>query len=201
MKVLVLGANGRTGREFIDLALAAGDQVTALIRSADRLADLEHPHLVIQVGDPCDRDLLASIMPGHDVVVSALGPRRPTRSASAIYFESAAAIVDAMRASGVERLLLTSSALLFPDQALLGRLLRIAVPAIVRAAGRMETLIRDSDLDWTIARTGFLNDDRSDTYRTSSGEGGTISRAGVARFLRHEAMRGEHVREVVGLAA
>ena len=140
-------------------------------------------------------------MPGHDAVVSALGPRVPTRSASATYFESAGAIVSAMRASGLTRLLMTSTALLFPNQDLFGRILEYTVPSIVRAAGRMEALVRDSDLDWTIVRTGFLNDDRNDTYRTSAAKGGTISRAGVARFLRHEAVAGEHVREVVGLAA
>lgn len=201
MKSFVLGANGRTGRQFIERALAAGDQVTGLVRSADRLADFVHPRLVIRVGSPCDPDVLAAMMAGHDVVVSALGPRIPTRAASSIYVESAVAIVAAMRASRVRRLLLTSSALLFPEQDLFGRVLRVAVPAIVNAADRMEALIRDTELDWTIARAAFLDDALTDTYRTSDSEGGTISRAGVARFLRREAVAGEYVREVVGLAA
>lgn len=108
MKSLLLGANGRTGRQFIERALDAGDQVTALVRSADRLSDFDHPRLVVRVGSPCDPELLAAVMPGHDVVVSALGPRIPTRAASSIYFESAAAIVAAMRASTSPSLPLTS---------------------------------------------------------------------------------------------
>ncbi len=201
MKSLVLGANGRTGRQFIDQALAAGDHVTALVRSADRLSDLQHPRLEVRVGNPCDPEFLASVMSGHDVVVSALGPRVPTKFAAAIYSDSASAILHAMQQTGVTRLLVTSSALLFPDQDLFGRVMKLAVPPIVNAAGRMEALIQDSNLEWTIARTGFLTDGQADTFQTSDRKGGTVSRAGVAHFLRSEAVNGQHIREVVGLSA
>jgi len=201
MKSLVLGANGRTGRQFIDRVLSAGGHVTAVVRGADRLADVHHPRLRVCVGDPCDPALLATVMPGHDVVVSALGPRRPTKSASAVYPDSASAIVEAMRVSGVTRLLVTSSAMLFPSRRFFDRMLRLLVPRIVAAARRMEDTIQSSGLDWTIARTGFLTDDADGTYRTSDREGGTISRAGVANFLRREAEQGRHIGEVVGLSA
>lgn len=201
MKSLVLGANGRTGRQFINQALAGGDHVTALVRSADRLSDRQHARLDVRVGNPCDPEFLATVMAGHDVVVSALGPRVPTTFAAAIYSDSAAAILQAMQSTGVTRLLVTSSALLFPDQDLFGRVMKLAVPRIVNAAGRMEALIQDSNLEWTIARTGFLTDDQAGTFRTSDREGGTISRAGLAHFLRSEAVNGQHIREVVGLSA
>lgn len=201
MKFLVLGANGRTGRQFIDRALAAGDDVTALVRHADRFADVRHDRLEVHVGSACDPTLLASLMPGHDAVVSALGPRRPTKSASAIYPRSAAAIVEAMRVAGVTRLLVTSSAMLFADQSLFGRALKLLVPRIVAAARRMEDTIQSSGLDWTIARTGFLTDDDRCAYQTSDRAGGTVSRAGLATFLQHEATQRHHVREVVGLCA
>lgn len=201
MKILLLGANGRTGRQFLSRALDRGDEITAVVRGEDRLADVNHARLKVHVGSATDPELLARLVPGHDVVVSTLGPRRPTKSASAIYQESAAAIIDAMQGTEVRRLIVTSSALLFPEQTLSTRALRVLVPKIVAAAGQMEEQIRASNLDWTIVRTGFLTDGSDSTYQASDKAGGTVCRAGVANFLRTEADQRGHVREVVGLSA
>ncbi|TMD53495.1 MAG: hypothetical protein E6I85_08270 [Chloroflexi bacterium] len=38
MKLVVLGATGRTGRLVVEQALAAGHTVTALVRSPEKLA-------------------------------------------------------------------------------------------------------------------------------------------------------------------
>lgn len=201
MKILLLGANGRTGRQLLGRALAQGDTVTAVVRAEDRLADVKHERLEVHVGSATDPEVLAPLVPGHDVVVSTLGPRRPTKVASAIYHESAAAIIDAMQGTQVTRLIVTSSALLFPEQTLSARTLRMLVSKMVAAATRMEDQIRASNLDWTIVRTGFLRDDIASSYQTSTRAGGTISRAGVANFLRTEMEQRGHVREVVGLSA
>ncbi|MEM6927837.1 MAG: NAD(P)-binding oxidoreductase [Myxococcota bacterium] len=202
--ILLLGANGRTGRRFLGRALDAGHTVTALVRSADRLADVRHARLTVAVGDACDSAELARRVPGHDVVVSTLGPRWPSRSAAAVYPQSAAAIVSAMERSGVRRLVVTSSALLFDDRTALAKLLYWVVPQIVRSAAQMEETIRASDLDWTTVRTSFLNDSDDLTHRLGvdalppSPE--AVSRAAVADYLmtQIEADVG-HRRQVVGL--
>ncbi len=204
MKILLLGANGRTGRQVLARALRDGDTLTAIVRAPDRLADITHERLRVCVANPCDPGALEQLLPGHDAVISVLGPRWPTRAASAIYYESAAAIVEAMHRAKVTRLLVTSSALLFPDDGLLARVLQFLVPRIVEAAGRMETQICASDLDWTVARTGFLtSDDKADynAARDAMPDGaGSIPRAAVARFLLEEAKQHHHLRQVVGLS-
>lgn len=203
MKLFLFGANGRTGREVLRGALDAGDTVTALVRGEDRLADVSHQRLETFVGNPCDPGVLKALLPGHDAVVSVLGPRRPSKAASAIYPESAAAIVEAMHRSEVDRLLVTSSALLFPDAGLLAGLLRRLMPGIVQAARGMENRIRASDLAWTIVRTSLLTNGRETSYRASAGAlpegGGAVSRSAVARFLLAEARQSGHLRQVVGL--
>ena len=203
MKIVLLGANGRTGRQVLGRALSAGETVTALVRGEDRLADLSHERLEVRVGSACDPRVLEPLLPGHDVVISTLGPRRPTRAATAIYSDSAASIVEAMQGSDVNRLLVISSALLFPGDRLLGRVLRRLTPNVVREARRMEERIRSSSLDWTIARTGFLTNDGATSYRHAEGAspkgGGSISRAAVACFLLTEAQESTHLRQVVGL--
>lgn len=203
LKLLLLGANGRTGREVLGRALSAGVTVTALVRAADRLADVRHERLEVRVGSPCDRKVLEQLLPGHDVVVSVLGPRWPSKAATAIYPDSAAAIVEAMQRSEVNRLLVTSSALLFLDDSFFASALRWLVPCVVNGAQRMEGRIRSSSLDWTIARTSFLTNDSATDYRLGEGVlpegGGAVSRAAVARFLLTEANQPKHSRKVVGL--
>ena len=109
-----------------------------------------------------------------------------------------------MQGSDVNRLLVTSSALLFPGDGLLDGVLRRLTPNVVREAARMEERIRSSGLDWTIARTGFLTNDGATGYRHAGGVlpegGGSVSRAAVACFLLAEARQSAHVRQVVGLS-
>ena len=109
-----------------------------------------------------------------------------------------------MQGSDVNRLLVTSSALLFPGDGLLDGVLRRLTPNVVREAARMEERIRSSGLDWTIARTGFLTNDGATGYRHAEGAlpegGGFVSRAAVACFLLAEARQSAHVRQVVGLS-
>lgn len=203
MKIVQLGANGRTGREVMRLALEAGDSVTGLVRSADSLGDMKHDQLQVHVGNVCDPEFLKAALSGHDAVISTLGPRTPTKSACAIYPASAAAIVEAMRATGLRRVLVTSTALLFPPTKLLDHVVRLIARNNYNAAGLMEECIRRADLDWTFARTGFLNDDDMRGYRKAAGVmpdgGGSISRSALAEFLFTELKQSEHVGDVVGL--
>ncbi len=203
MNIFLLGANGRTGREILSRALDAGDTVTALVRTKDRLADIAHSRLNVHAGSVCDSTTLKDILPGHDVVISTLGPRMPTKAACTIYSESATAIVDAMKECGVNRLLVTSTALLFPSEKLLDRILGFIAMHNARNAGLMEETIRTSNLEWTIARLGFLSDKSSIDFRLAEGAlpdgGGSISRAAVAHFLLTEAKQSVYVNKIIGL--
>jgi putative NADH-flavin reductase len=203
MKIILLGANGRTGREVLSHALNAGDSVTALVRAEDRLADVTHSRLKVHVGNVFDPNVLKAIIPGHDVVISTLGPRMPTRDACAIYSGSATAIVEAMQECGTNRLLVTSTALLYPSDKLLDRILGSIARHNARNAGLMEETICESGLEWTIARMGFLNNKSSIDFRLAEGalpdRCGPISRAAVAHFLLTEAKQSHYVNKVVGL--
>ncbi|WP_298838380.1 NAD(P)-dependent oxidoreductase [uncultured Roseobacter sp.] len=187
MRLVVLGANGRTGKFVLGHALAKNMDVTAVVRSADKAPDLQNENLQVKVGDPCDPVFLASVLHDKDAVISALGGRLPTKAATSVYFRSAASITEAASATGLRRILVTSTALLFPDQTLPGKILRAIVPNVVRSAGRMEDILKTSGLDWTSARPGFLNDTHVATYRAERGslpeKGTAVSRLALAHFL------------------
>ena len=75
-KILVLGATGGTGRQIVSQALARGHEVTALVRSPEKVSDLKGAKLI--VGDVRDEKALREALNGQDGVVSALGtPSKP----------------------------------------------------------------------------------------------------------------------------
>ena len=71
MKITVFGATGAVGGYFINKALAAGDQITALARSPDKLG--KHANLTALKGDPTNPSDVRSAIADADVVVSCLG--------------------------------------------------------------------------------------------------------------------------------
>jgi putative NADH-flavin reductase len=107
MRLTVFAATGGIGRQLVEQAVAAGHDVTAVARNPQGLpkgvrivaADLSAP-------DPA---ALADAVAGADAVLSALGPRRP-RSEAGIASLGTRAIVAAMRATGVRRIVVVSAA-------------------------------------------------------------------------------------------
>ena len=187
MKLVVLGANGRTGKLVVAEALAAGDTVTAVVRSSSRRLSLKHDCLSVVVGDPCNPTFLAGVFEGQDAVISALGGRRPTRAAMSIYWRSADAIAEAAWNSGLRKVAVTSSALLFPPRRLLDKVLVALVGNVVRSATRMEETLRGTKLDVIVGRCGFLTNSDERRYRAELGalpeDSSSVSRLSLARFL------------------
>ena len=148
MRLFILGASGGTGRQLIDQALALGHQVTAFVRSPEKLG-ARPEGLSVRQGNPRDAAALTTALAGHDAVLSALGPPGPRRST--ILGESARSTVSAMQSVGMRRLLVVSAAILFEDLGLLAALLRrTLLRNVVIGSGEMERIVTASDLDWTI---------------------------------------------------
>ena len=204
MKLVLLGANGGTGQHVLSVALKAGLMVTAVVRSENKCPKTQHPNLKTVVGDPCDAAFLKTVFEGHDALISTLGGRAPTKTATSVYYIAANAIVEAAKETGLKRVLVTSTALLFPNQPKLGAVLRFLVPNVTRSAARMEAILEASGLLWTSARVGFLNNAPDETYRSKKGAlpkgGTTVSRRALARFLVDATMNAETYCAVYGVS-
>jgi putative NADH-flavin reductase len=203
--MFIIGANGHTGTELIDLGLARGHQVTAFVRAAGKIARTD-PRLNVVVGDPKSADSLAAALPGHDAVFSALGIRaseilRPIT----LLQDCAATTVAAMTRAGVKRLAIVSAATLFPGGGLMTRLVRGVLTNQVRDLVATEQIITATDLDWTIARPPKLDPTPVEHYRAEPGRlpdrAWAMSFRAVACFMLDAVEQGTHIREVVGLAA
>lgn len=79
MKLLILGATGRVGRELVDLALARGHLVTAYVRTPKKLARRDRG-LTVTPGDALDVDRLTAALTGQDAVLSSINGLKPGAS-------------------------------------------------------------------------------------------------------------------------
>jgi len=76
VKLLVLGATGGVGSEIVRQAAGRAHEVTAFVRTPERLADWHDRIKVIQ-GDLLNCGALERVLEGQDVVLSGFGPRLP----------------------------------------------------------------------------------------------------------------------------
>jgi putative NADH-flavin reductase len=204
MKLIIFGATGGTGRQCVDQALAQGHQVTAFVRQSAALT-VQHPDLTIIQGDITDQDAVQRAIPGHDVVISALG----TRGGPAVLPEGTRNILEAMASHGVRRSLWVSSFGAGDSLQQMGWLSQtLIVKGLLRQAiqekNAQEQIILASGGDWIIARPGGLTDGPlTGAYRVT-GPGDkvgrpSISRADVADFMLKNLTDDRYVRKAVGL--
>lgn len=205
MQLFVIGANGHTGTQLIDLALARSHGVTAFVRSPQKISRA-HPQLRVVHGDPHSADQLASALPGHDAVLSALGVRPPEAfRPHTLVRDCAASTVTAMERVGVKRLVLVSAAVLFPERGAFFAFFRWLLTYIRRDLGAAEEIVRASPLDWTIARPPRLTNGSDERYRAERDAlpagGRSMSFRAVAAFIVDAVERRNYMRETAGLTS
>jgi len=186
MKVVVIGASGRTGTEVVRQGLAGGHEVTAFVRDPAKLT-VRDPRLTVKTGDARDTADLRAALEGQDAVISTLGGKPK----DAVMERSTAALVEAANETGVRRVVMLSAYLLAsnykpnPVTKLLARLVTGGMVADKRSG---EAHLVHSKLDWTIVYATMLtNGPRSGVRTVTSSETVTsfdkISRADVAAVL------------------
>lgn len=193
MKFTVFGASGGIGTQVVAQGLAAGHQVTAVVRDRARLPVPDQEGLSVVVAGFGFGDALAGAVGGADAVVSALGAygRKPVT----VCQDGVRAEITAMRSAGVGRLLVISASALrtVPNDSLVMR--TVLKPGVGFAFRRhyadlrvMEDEVMASGLEWTIVcpprltdgpRTGRVWRRIGDAER----HGQALSRADVAEFL------------------
>jgi putative NADH-flavin reductase len=204
MNLLILGATGRTGREVTRAALARGHRVTVYVRSPNKLGP-ERASLRVEQGDALDTERLSAALVGQDAVVSALGlPAKLALRPSHFMAEAAATTVAAMKRAGVGRLAIVSAAVLFPQKGLFYAFFRWLLRYHARDLSAMETVVRATDLDWTIARPPRLVAAEDEQLRIAEGalpdKSYKLSFRALASFLVECVEHARYGGRVVGLA-
>lgn len=210
MKILVLGATGRTGKLFTRLATANNHQITAIIRNKK---DAILPKVNYIEGLPTDDQLLSRALQGMDAVVVSLNINRTSDNPFAqvvspltLISDSMKALIPAMEKNSVKRIVTVSASGVgdsWKDMYLIAKLF-IRYSNIWKAYedhNRQEQILRQSALDWTIVRPVMLSDKDQANYKAVIGKptGGSISRKGVAKFILDSLESEKYVKEVVTL--
>ena len=195
MKLTIFGATGRTGHYLLERAVAAGHDVTVLVRHPAKLS-LQNPRLKVMPGNLTDALQVAQAVTGAEVVISALGP-----AGNAPVFEISEGtqnIISAMQQHGVRRLVISAGAGVGdPNDApkvfnrVMNVLLKLAAGNVYEDMRRTVELVRASGLDWTVVRVPRLTEDPPTgavkVGYVGKGMGVRLSRSDMAEFMLKQA--------------
>ena len=105
MKILVIGAAGKSGRAVVEQAMVAGHDVTAFVHKNEGY--LPDSSVRVIEGDARDRPTMDSAMLGQDAVIDTIGGKLSFKTTT-LEASAAATVIASMQSSGVRRLLVIS---------------------------------------------------------------------------------------------
>ncbi|SDO01263.1 Putative NADH-flavin reductase [Paenibacillus sp. yr247] len=205
MHILLLGATGRVGNRILVQALADKHEVTALVRSLEKVT-LQSEQLTLLKGDARNAEDLHTALSGVDVVISCLGTDGGT-----VLTDFTHLLIGAMEAHGVSRIVTVGTAGILQSREHPG-LLRYEAPDSRRSSTRAAEEHRraweqlaDSGLSWTVVCPTYLPDgEPQGQYRVERDylpEGGmSISVGDTAAFTYQVAHEDEYVGCRAGIA-
>jgi uncharacterized protein YbjT (DUF2867 family) len=156
-RVLILGANGQLARNTTRVLLDGPSlTLTLYLRRASRLTNPAPDRVTIIEGDVLDAATLRRAMQGQDVVYANLAGDMARQ---------ARAIIGAMHAAGLKRLIFISSMGIYGEVP--GERYRSILDPYRDSAAAIEA----SDLDYTVLRPGWFTHDHEVNYQiTQKGE-------------------------------
>jgi len=203
--IVVIGGTSGIGLELVKLALTRGHSVTAVSRRPERLS-LTHPNLIKAKGDILSSADMTKVVSGNDVVVSTVGLAAGKRNVT-LFSEGTRNLIAVMSQAGKERLIVVSAIGAGDSEGHGGFLFdAILQPLIlgddIRDKTRMEDLLIESMLDYTVVRPAILTDDfAKQQYRIFTDlkgiETGTIARQDVAHFILSIAEQKAYIKQIV----
>ncbi len=160
MKVILFGATGFSGQGILAEALKHGHELTILVRDASKI-QIKHKNLIIIEGNVLDPKTVASVLYNQEAVIQSLGvggkgDGKPTTFIS----DATKVIVDEMQKQKIKRLIAMSNVGAgnsiafqpwFFTQIILPYFMKW-LKVIIDDKNRMEPIIINSNLDWTIVR-------------------------------------------------
>ena len=221
MKLTIIAATGGVGAELLEQAVAAGHDVTAVVRNPGKLSRQAYS-VTVDLAAP-DPAALESAVAGADAVLSGLGPH--SNADAGIAAQGTLAIVAAMKITGVRRIVAVSAAPVstvptpgrphppkhdpgdgFYMRHLFSHVASAMFGKVYADLARMEDILAGSGLDWTVVRPPQLTGKPlTGTYRTAYGQnirgGWSVPRADVAHLMLHVLGQPETIRRAIGIAS
>ena len=202
MRLTVLGASGRIGRQVVTQALDAGHEVTVLVRDPSRLGDAADRVRVVR-GNVADADAVNQAVAGAEAVISAIGPDGNRPEQVDLLRGGMRHTIDAMRRHGVGRIVnLSGAGITAPAEhkpmfdRIATRIVRLSSGHVVAAKQAEYDELARTELEWIAIRPALVTDgEPAGRYVAGPGElrpGARISRGDVAHLMLAEAERPTH---------
>ena len=201
MKVLVLGAGGKTGGLVTERALALGHEVTVLLRDPSRFK-ISGVHEI--VGDATSAADVARALRGQDAVIDTLGGTRPYKKQT-LERTAPRNLIEAMPTEGARRLIVVSMMGIAESRAQSPWWYKsLLIPTFLRGSTadkvQMEAGVSASGLDYVIVRPPILKDGPSAGRAKVIGVGElghAITRVDLAEFIVEQLSKDEYLGQAV----
>lgn len=214
MKILLLGATGRTGKHIIEEALKKGHKISAIARNPQKIKDYE---IDIVKGTPYDYKTVEKAITGCEAVINTLNvsrksdnPWAPLAAPKDMISKSALNAIQAMEKAGIKRFVALSTIGAGRSWKTSPGILKLLVTITnLRFAfkdhGKQEAILEKSDMDYTICRAPMLSMENNETGAVATAEGVkpasmTLSRNSAAEFFLQIIENVEYIRETVSLS-
>ncbi len=151
--VTLIGASGFVGTAILNELLARGHRVTAVVRNPGKIG-IKSPSLTVVQADVTDTSALVAACKGRDAVISAYNPGWTNPNIYEETLRNYPLILEAVRQSGVRRLLCVGGAgTLFCAPGLRvvdSGVIPDAIMGGVRSLGEfyLNTLMNEKEIDW-----------------------------------------------------
>jgi len=199
MKILILGASGRTGRLIVEEALKQGYDLNVLVRDKNKIS-FSSKLIKVYQGTPARRTDLAAAMQGCDLIISALSIARASDAPWSKLITPEYFISDSMKyviaeagQQNLKRLITISAWGVGETQKEIPFWLRWLINytnlrPVYAEHESQENLLANSNLNWTAVRPVALNDSKKiKTLKVSLNNFPKpslyISRQSVAKFM------------------
>jgi len=207
MKVAILGASGKTGKQLIEQALSGGHEVIAMARSPEKIA-FDDPRVFKRPADAYDAESVIDALEGADVVITTVGKTDLRDKRINLSTAAHRAVVSGMRKHRIRRLLVISS--IGAAQGVKRKGWRRNIYLYLRRKYyrdmfEMEREVMESELNATVLRAPILHDGPgTGQYRVLEDENYLdklqIARADVAHFLLAEMQEDDWKNRVIAIA-
>ncbi len=205
MRILILGMTGRVGSEIAKLALKDKHQVTALVRTPEKITGNDD-NLSVVKGDVTIKEDVERAMKDADAVISALNT-----DGGETLTKSMPLIIEAMKAEGIKRIVTIGTAGILNSRVeddVLRYQSSESKRKLTRAAEehhKTYELLEASELDWTVVCPTYLPDgEATGEYREERNylpeDGKKITVGDTAEFAYKQLESDEYVQSRVGIA-
>ena len=214
MRILLLGATGRTGKLVIEEALKRGHKISAIARDPEKLKDYQ---IDITQGTPYDFETVEKALSGCEAVINTLNISRKSDnpwaglvSPTDLISKSATNCATAMKKAGIKRFIALSTIGAGSSWKSTPSILKFIVSIsnlkyAFRDHGRQEEILQNSSLEYTVCRAPMLSAEINSKGAVAVKEGENppkmvLSRNSAAEFFINLIENNEHLREIVNLS-